>query len=58
MEIEMLNNLGDDKAVKTEGFVVNTLGPVNAAESMEEDTNLQPGEKELVCVVFCLMAPN
>lgn len=54
METEMLNNLGDDKAVKTAGFVVNTLGLVNAVESMEEDTDLQPGEKELVCVVFFL----
>lgn len=52
METEMLNNLGDDKAVKTAGFVVNTLGLVNAVESMEEDTDLQPGEKQLVCVVF------
>lgn len=52
METEMLNNLGDDKTIKTQGFVINSLGLVNAVEKMEEGTNMQAGEKELVCSVF------
>lgn len=37
METEVLGTLQEDKNIKLKGFVVDSLGPVNAVESMEED---------------------
>lgn len=54
METDMLKSLSEDKTAKTNGFVLNTLGPVDAVESMEEDTDLLPGEKQLVSAVCFL----
>lgn len=51
MEVETINNLNHDK---TNGFVINSFGPVDAVESMEEDTDLQIEGKELVCMAFFL----
>lgn len=46
METEILDTLQEDKNAK--GFVIDSLGLVNAEESMEEDTESSPGDKELV----------
>lgn len=48
METEILNNLPEDKNAKAKPFVIDSLGIVNAAENMEEDTESSPGDGELV----------
>lgn len=43
----MLNTLQQNKDVK-EGIIIDSFGPVDAEEKIEEDTSLNPGDKELL----------
>lgn len=51
METEVLNQIekGTKHTLKTGSFVVNSLEPVEL-EKMEEETNLQAGDEELVII--------